>query len=332
MSTTFVELTRSFAGTTATTVLGSVLQLDDFENKLNRNWNHRWFTPGLFATTERTLGAWTISASARGDAHPDAGFQLTERLAVLTRPAAGWSVRASVGTGFAAPVAMTEETEAIGLRAIQRGVALLPERSLGAMLDVNGRLVGAELLVTAYGSTITDVIQLADPEGATGQVLLKNAGTDARTGGVEAVAVWRFEGGKFIGTYGYSRGRTPDAITGVREETPLLPRHRLGGDFMKEKEGVYRWGIEGTWYGAQALDDESYRSTSKPYVYLMAIASRQFGAVEIVANFENLLNVRQTDSDPLVRRTPMRSGRWTTDVWAPLEGFMANVAVRYRWE
>ena len=24
-------------------------------------------------------------------------------------------------------------------------------------------------------------------------------------------------------------------------------------------------------------------------------------------------------------------GRWTTDVWAPLEGFMANVAVRLRW-
>ena len=309
LSTGFVELTRSFAGTTASTVLGSVLQLDNFENKLNRVWNHRWFTPGLFATTERTIGAWTISASARGDAHPDAGFRLTERLAVLTRPAAGWSIRASVGTGFAAPVAMTEETEAIGLRAIQPGVALLPERSLGAMLDVNGRFAGAELLVTAYVSTITDPIQLADAEGAAGTVLLKNAGTEARTGGVEGVAVWRFAGGKFIGTYGYARGRTADAITGAREEMPLLPRHRLGGDLMVEKQGVYRWGLEGTWFGARALDDESYRSKSKPYVYLMAIASRQFGGVEIVANFENLLNVRQTDSDPLVRRTPMRSGR-----------------------
>ncbi len=39
-----------------------------------------------------------------------------------------------------------------------------------------------------------------------------------------------------------------------------------------------------------------YRSSSKPYTYTMAIA-----------------------------------GRWTTDVWAPLAGFMANVAVRYRW-
>ena len=101
---------------------------------------------------------------------------------------------------------------------------------------------------------------------------------------------------------------------------------------MLERPGVYRIGIEGIWYGIQSLDDNPYRSKSKPYTYIMAIAARQFGPLEVVANFENLLNVRQTDTDPLVRRTRASSGRWTTDVWAPLEGFMANVALRYRWQ
>jgi hypothetical protein len=63
----------------------------------------------------------------------------------------------------------------------------------------------------------------------------------------------------------------------------------------------------------------------------MAIAMRQFGSLEIVANFENLLNMRQTKHQRLVRPAPAVGGRWTTDVWAPLEGFMANVAVRFRW-
>ena len=81
----------------------------------------------------------------------------------------------------------------------------------------------------------------------------------------------------------------------------------------------------------KALDDNPYRTESKPYLYAMAIAVRQFGRVEAVANFENLLNVRQTITDPLVRPSPGMGGRRTTDVWAPLEGFMANVAVRYRW-
>jgi outer membrane receptor for ferrienterochelin and colicins len=113
---------------------------------------------------------------------------------------------------------------------------------------------------------------------------------------------------------------------------PMLPRQRFGADLMGEKEGVHRWGIEGTWFGEQALHDNPYRSTSKPYVYLMALYARTFGPVELVANFENLLDIRQTNYDRLVRPTPMPSGRWTTDVWAPLEGFMANVALRYRWE
>ena len=100
---------------------------------------------------------------------------------------------------------------------------------------------------------------------------------------------------------------------------------------MLERPGVYRIGVEGTYYGRQQLDDNPYLQTSKPYVYAMAIAMRQFGSMELVANFENLLNVRQTDYQSLLRPTPTVGGRWTTDVWAPLEGFMANVAVRFRW-
>ena len=38
------------------------------------------------------------------------------------------------------------------------------------------------------------------------------------------------------------------------------------------------------------------RTRSKPYLYVMAIAMRQFGRVEAILNFENLLNVRQTDT------------------------------------
>jgi outer membrane receptor for ferrienterochelin and colicins len=200
------------------------------------------------------------------------------------------------------------------------------------MLDVSGELAGAELLVTVYGSSIDDAIQLADAGENTGEGVLQNADGSTRVGGVEAAAIWRFgTGGKFLLTYGYADGSRPDAVTGTREPAPLLPRNRVGADLMYERPGKFRLGIEGIWYDGQALDDNPYRSRSRPYLYMMAIAMRQFGQLEVVANFENLLNVRQTDSDPLVRPTQTTGGRWTTDVWAPLEGFMANVAVRYRW-
>ena len=331
-ATGFLELTRAFVAARHATVLGATVQLDDFQNRLNRSYDHGWITPSLFVTTERAVGPLTLSASVRGDVHPEAGLQLTERLALLGRPAEGWSVRVSAGTGFAAPTATTEETEAIGLRAIRPGAELRRERSFGAMLDVSGDLAGAELLVTAYGSFIDDAIQLADAGDGSGEGILRNAEGSSRIGGLEAAALWRFgAGGKFLLTYGYARGSRPDIESGAREPIPLLPRHRVGGDLMYEKPGKYRFGVEGIWYGRQSLDDNPFRTRSRPYLYLMAIAMRQLGRLEAVANFENLLNVRQTDTDPLVRPTPATGGRWTTDVWAPLEGFMANVALRYRW-
>ena len=329
--TGFLEVTGTTAALGGIMVLGSALQLDEFGNSLNDRYDHRWFTPSVFATAERPVGPVTLSLSARGDAHPEAGFQLTERVAALVRPVEDWSVRLSAGTGYAPPTAVTEETEAIGLRAIQPGPGLERERSVGAMLDINGTVANVELLLTTYASMIDGAIQLADAGDGSGDGILRNATGTTRIAGVEGAAIWRFEGGKFLGTYGYTRGSRADANSGLREPIPLLPRHRVGGDLMLEKEGDYRVGIEGIFYGVQALDDNPFRIRSKPYVYTMAIAMKQLGSVEVVANFENLLNVRQTDTDPLVLPTPMTGGRWTTDVWAPLEGFMANVALRYRW-
>ncbi|HYV97466.1 MAG TPA: TonB-dependent receptor [Gemmatimonadaceae bacterium] len=331
-STGFIEITRSFVGERATTVIGTALQVEDFGNQLNNRFDHRWWTPALFATSERIVGPLTLSASLRGDAHPEAGTLGTGRLAVLAKPVAGWTVRGSFGTGFAAPTPTTEETEAVGLRSVSVQSRLHAEKSRAGMLDVNGRIANAEVLITAYGSVIDDAIQLADVPGASGTTTLQNAAQSSRIGGVEALAAWRFGSGKFIATYGYSRGSRPDATSGVREPMPMIPRHRVGADLMLERPGDYRLGVEGTWYGVQPLDDNPFRSASKPYLYVMAIVAKQVGSLEFVANFENLLDVRQTDTDPLVRSTPGMGGRWTTDVWAPLEGFMANVAVRYRWQ
>jgi iron complex outermembrane receptor protein len=332
IATGFAEVTRMTKAARGTLVLGAAVQADAYRNKLNTSFDHEWVTPGLFATVDRDVGAVTVSASVRGDVHPDEGLEVTERLAILWHPADLWSVRLGGGTGFAPPASLTEEVEAIGLRAIQPPGVLRGERSTGVMLDINGRVLGAELLVTGYGSFIDRAIQLVDLEDAAHAGTLRNAAGQTRLGGAEAAAIWRFVGGKFLLTYGYARGTQTDAETGDREPVPLLNRHRVGGDLMLEREGVYRVGIEGIYYGRQSLDDDPYRSTSKPYVYMMAIAMRQFGPVEIVANFENLLNIRQTAYQPLLRPTPTVGGRWTTDVWAPLEGFMANVAVRLRWQ
>ena len=330
ISTAFAELTRLVKAKRGSIVFGAALQTDAYHNKLNGIFDHDWVTPGLFTTADRDVGPFTVSASIRGDLHSETGLELTERIALLAHPADDWSVRVSGGTGFAPPASMTEEVEAIGLRAIKSG-PLRAERSRGVMLDLNGRVFGAEFLLTGYGSFVDRAIQLVDLDDQALSGVLRNAAGATRVGGAEAAAIWRFGDHKFLLTYGYASGTRTDAEAGRREPVPLLNRHRIGADLMLERPGVYRVGIEGIYYGIQVLDDNPYRSRSKPYVYAMAIAMRQFGPVEVVANFENLLDVRQTRYQSLVLPAPAVGGRWTTDVWAPLEGFMANVAVRFRW-
>jgi outer membrane receptor for ferrienterochelin and colicins len=330
ISTGFAEVVRAVRRERLTLAVGAAAQLDGYRNRLNPAFDHEWVTPGLFVTGDRDIGRVTVSASVRADAHPEAGVMLTERLAVLLRPTEEWSLRLSGGTGFAPPTSMTEEVEAIGLRAV-RSSAISAERSVGGTIDLNGRALGAELLLTAYASSITGAIQLVDLALPSMEGELRNAQGATRVHGTEAAAIWRFGESKFLLTYGYAEGTRTDAVTGVREPVPLLNRHRLGGDLMIEKPGVYRMGIEGIYYGRQALDDNPYLGRSKPYFYTMALVMRQFGPIEVVANFENLLDERLTEFHPLVLPSQMVGGRWTTDVWAPLEGFMANVAVRVRW-
>ncbi|MEO6068033.1 MAG: TonB-dependent receptor [Gemmatimonadales bacterium] len=331
ISTGFVELTRSTVDARTAVVLGAALQGDGYHNELNAAFDHTWWTPGLFVTAERDVGPVTLSASVRGDLHPQAGSRVTERLALLVRPAEAWSLRLSGGTGYAPATAQLEETDAIGLRRIRPAPQLTFERSTGATVDLGGRVGGVELLITGYGAEIRKGVQLADAgDGSSDGVLVNSAGP-TRIGGGEFLAIRRFRGGKLLVNYGVTWATRTDAATGAREDVPLLPRHRAGVDLMLERPGVYRIGVEAMVYGVQMLDEDPYLARSKPYVYAMFLVMRQFGRLEVVANFENLLNVRQTDFAPLVRPTPMTGGRWTVDAWAPLEGFMANVAVRYRW-
>ena len=109
-----------------------------------------------------------------------------------------------------------------------------------------------ELLLTAYGSSIADAVLLAEMPGAAGQTELQNALTRTRVGGVEALAVWRFAGGKFIANDGYARGSRPDAVTGWREALPLLPRHRVGWCSTCSEAKLNR--VRATWRAVFALN------------------------------------------------------------------------------
>jgi iron complex outermembrane receptor protein len=109
---------------------------------------------------------------------------------------------------------------------------------------------------------------------------------------------------------------------------PLTPRHTVGLVGAWEDQGWGRFGVEVYYTGRQTLEENPYRSESKPYFVLGFLVERRIGPARLFLNAENLLDMRQTAHDRLVLPAQTPDGRWITDVWAPLDGRALNGGVR----
>jgi iron complex outermembrane receptor protein len=158
-------------------------------------------------------------------------------------------------------------------------------------------------------------------------IIVANAQGPTRTAGAELLARLRWRQVVVTGTYTLTRSTEIDGDA-VRDEVPLTPRHAAGVVAAWEEHGKSRLGVELYYTGWQRLDDNPYRSASRPFVVFGLLAERRFGRARLFVNAENLANVRQTRYDPLVRPTRSSDGRWTVDAWGPLEGRTINGGLR----
>ena len=157
---------------------------------------------------------------------------------------------------------------------------------------------------------------------------LVNTDGVTRTRGVELLMRWRHEPFTVTGSYLFIDSSEPDETGTGRRDVPLTPRHSAGLVAMWEEHGRGRIGLEVYYTGEQPLEDNPFRSEGKSYFEIGLLGEVVLDRYRLFLNLENLLNVRQTREDPLVRPARAPDGSWTVDAWAPLEGFVANAGVR----
>lgn len=338
-------LTTGFAEASVTTaalprqvgVAGLAVQYDGARVPGLAGFDYHFVTTGAFL--QDTYAPWapfSFTASARVDHHNVYGTFLSPRLALLVRPVAGWTARLSAGTGFTAPTAFRDETEAMSLHGLHAPAGLGAERGRSAALDIDGWLVGndsggLEFTATAFGSIIDHPVVLQEEPDAAGLLSLVTLPRPTRTEGLDLVAHF-LEGDDLdlIATYSHVRAREPDPVTGVQRDVPLTPRQTGGIDALVEFETGTRLGVEAYYTGRQALENDPYRATSRPYVTVGLLVGQQVGRFQVFADLENVTGVRQTRYDPLLLPTPQPGGRWTTDAWAPLTGRVLNIGIERR--
>lgn len=309
---------------------GIAWQSDHYHSKGFSGFNYHFSVPGVFGQVEQKLtDTLMLAASARYDDHSRYGSQFSPRVSLMYRPGK-WTVRASVGRGFHAPTPFIEDIEAAGLGRLEPLSALRAEVARTASLDMTYAEGPIEANLTVFGSDIDDAVQLQEtgPES----VRLVNAEGVTRTRGSEFRLRYRYEAFSITGSYVYVDATEPDPVSGNgRRDMPTTPKHTGGFVAMWEEHDTGRIGFEAYYTGRQTLYDNPYRSHSKPYWELGLLGERVVGKVRLFLNAENLLNVRQTRYNPLLRPQATPAGRWTVDAWAPTEGFTLNGGIRLRF-
>jgi iron complex outermembrane receptor protein len=308
-------------------VLGLAFERDELAVPVMPGVSYTYNVPAVFAQDELAPIPWLkFAISTRVDANNSYGTFLSPRLSALVhRPESEWSLRASVGDGFAAPTPFIDEIEATGLGALLPLHGLHAERAVTASLDAKWADDSWDVNASVFASEIRDPLQVQSAPGE--RLELVNVPGPRRAPGAEALIHYVTGPLQLIASWSYLD--VTEVITpGLRQDAPLVPRYsaELAGIVESEKRG--RIGLELGYTGKQALADDPYRSVSEPYIELNALGEIRFGGLSIFLNAINLTNVRQTRFDPLIRPMPGPGGNPITDVWAPLEGRTFNLGVR----
>ncbi|MEM7079863.1 MAG: TonB-dependent receptor [Pseudomonadota bacterium] len=327
--TLLLEATVGGTSTMSSWVGGVAYQTDRYASDTFPRFDYDYEAPAAFFQVDRDLGAnLSLAGSARWDAHSDYGAQFSPRVSLLYRPG-DWTVRASWGRGFYAPTPFIEATEAAGLSQLEALPRLAAESAETLSVDIGYAAGGLETGLTLFGSNIEDAVQLQ--VGSAQSVRLDNQDGITRTRGIEALMRWRRPPFVVTASYLYLDSSEPIVANAGRRSVPLTPRHSAGLVAMWEDHDRGRVGLELYYTGEQSLDDNPFRRRSEAYLHIGLLGEIVLGRYRLFLNLENLLGVRQSREDPLLRALRTPAGSWTVDAWAPLEGFIANAGVRVKF-
>jgi len=330
--TGFAELTYASGVGDTSWLAGIAAQQDRFRSRRYQQFDYRYTVPALFVQAEQALRENLIlSGSARWDDHSTYGSYFSPRLSLLFRPNE-WTLRASVGKGFYAPTPFVEQIEAAGLSRLEPLNGLRAETATTGSIDLGYAQGPWETNFSLFASNIGHAVRLNDSEIAPGKrVQLVNVQGVTRTRGSELLLRYRWEDITVTGSYVYTDAREPGEDGIGRRAVSLTPRHTGGLVAMWEQHGRGRVGLEAYYTGIQALDDNPWRRRSRPYLEVGALGEIVLGRISLFLNLENILNVRQSGYNPMLRPRRADDGQWTVDAWAPLEGFVVNGGVRMKF-
>jgi len=326
----FSELTYSNQGTRSEWVLGLNMLTDKFdEEPLSADplRNYSVNTYGLFVQNQWSpVYFFTLETGMRLDHVDDLGLQLLPRFSAMLRFSPDLTVRIGGGLGYKTPTVFNEEAERIqfrGIRPINISIAE-NERSVGSNLDINYRRhfgdLGFSLNHLFFYTRLNRPLILTDNGG---ELQFVNTAGYMDTRGMETNVRLTYGDWKLFAGYTYADVNTH--YNGQKEWFTLTTRHRLNNVLMYEKDEKWKAGLEAYYFSPQRLSDGAM---GRPYWIMGLMGERSWESFSLFVNLENFTDSRQTRFDTIF--TGSVADPTFRDVYAPMEGFIANGGVKLR--
>ncbi|MBO7417941.1 MAG: TonB-dependent receptor plug domain-containing protein [Bacteroidaceae bacterium] len=331
--TTFGELAYSFTNGKAEWVGGLNLWTDHFSEDAAKQAIARDYTQttfGAFVQGSTSLTPWfSVEAGLRTDYVIDYGLAFLPRLSLLFKPTEKLSSRLGGGFGYKTPTIFTEESERIAYRSV------LPvsdqtnkmERSWGANWDVNYTTgiwddnISLSINHMFFYTRLDNTLLMKPFNDGQYKMVNIDGHTDTMGWETNLKIGWR----DFHYYFGYTYTRTKTEEFGQHYENFLTPRHRLNNVLMYEVENKWKVGLEAYYYSPQRLSDGTRGQSYWLCGFMVEKSWRHFS---VFVNFENFTDSRQTRFDTIY--TGSRTNPEWRDIYAPLDGFVANAGIKIR--
>ncbi|MDQ2719700.1 MAG: TonB-dependent receptor [Bacteroidota bacterium] len=294
---------------------------DSSVSHLQRNYNY--ITTGLFLQDDwKPTEKLSLEAGLRTDYQNQFGYFFLPRLAVKYNFSNGFYIRAGSGLGYQLPTIFSTDAEQAGINNIKPlSNNIKAEKSTGGNLDFNYKKeLGDESLITINQSFF--VTQINDPL-VLDSFYFVNKSRPLLAKGFETDIHLTINDLHFFVGYSFVDARRK--YNALQSFVPLTPKNKINIDIIYEKEDNFSVAFEGYYVSSMFRD---FDTMTKSYFTAGLIAQKHFKHFDLIANCENLFDVRQTRFENIVIQ-PISNPTFR-QIYAPLDGRVFNVAVRIK--
>jgi outer membrane receptor for ferrienterochelin and colicins len=330
---TYSELSYLINTNSNRLVIGANLVTDDFAQKDNPviNLSYNNYTSGLFI-----MDNWEINKSfiwqngLRADYNNVYHTFVLPQSFLLYKINNNLSVRAGGGAGYKLPTIFTNEAEDRIFKDVLPITAdVNAEKSSSLSLDFNYKTILFKIInlnfdQSFYYTKVTNPVLLGSDSLSMKQMsnyYYYNSSFDLVAKGFDTNLHLSMDDIEFYFEYTFTDAE--HVYPNYNSFLQLTPKHKINITLTMEDENNWRTGFEAFYTGKEFLDTGSQ---SPDYWTIGVMFQKYFQHFSIIANVENLFDVRQSKYGPIYN--PPINNPTFDQLYAPLDGRVANIAVK----